>query len=91
MWCKQNFLSTLRKIGPLAAFILMLTALLLLISMMRTTYASLINYDASLTRLIGGRAFIYGSKYPDGIKCWYIIATFFLVIALPYLVNSLYQ
>ena len=76
----------LRKIGPWAAFILMLTALLLLISMMRTTYASLVNYDASLTRLISGRAFIYGSKYPDGIKCWYVLFTFFTVILLPYTV-----
>ncbi len=43
-----GFLSILRKIGPVAALILMLTALLLLISIMRTTYASLLNYDSSL-------------------------------------------
>ena len=46
-----RFLSILRKIGPVAALILMLTALLLLISIMRTTYASLLNYDSSLSRL----------------------------------------
>ena len=84
LWCKQSFLSALRKIGPLAAFILMLTALLQLIYMMHTTYASLINYDASLTRLISGRTFIYGSKYPNGIKCWYMLFTFCSVILLPY-------
>ncbi len=45
---RLGFLSILRKIGPVAALILMLTALLLLIWIMRTTYASLVNYDSSL-------------------------------------------
>ncbi|MHC4728854.1 MAG: hypothetical protein ACYS17_16680 [Planctomycetota bacterium] len=39
---RLGFLSILRKIGPLIALILMLTALLLLIWIMRTTYASLL-------------------------------------------------
>ena len=64
----------------------MLTALLLLISILRTTYVSLVNYDESLVRLISGKAFLYGSKYPDRIKCWYVLVTFFLAIALPYTV-----
>ena len=84
---KLRFLSILRKIGAVAAFILMLTALLLLISIMRTTYASLVNYDSSLARLISGRAFICGFQYPAGpIKRWYFLVTFFLAIALPYTV-----
>ncbi len=80
-----RFLSILRKIGAVAALILMLTALLLLISIMRTTYASLLNYDSSLSRLISGRSFICRFQYPAGpIKRWYFLVTFFLAIALPY-------
>ena len=87
MWCKQNFLSTLRKIGTLAAFILMVTALLLLISIMRTTYVSLVNYDSSLTRLISGKTFILGFQYPSRpIHLWYGAFTIFIAIALPYTV-----
>lgn len=87
MWCKQNFLSTLRKIGPFAAFILMLTALLLLIWMMHTTYVSLVNYDASLARLISGRVFICGFQYPSRpIHLWYVAFTIFIAIAFPYTV-----
>lgn len=80
-----GFLSILRKIGALTALILMPTALLLLIWIMRTTYASLLNYDSSLVNLITGRTFICRFKYPSGpIKSWYFLVTFFLAIALPY-------
>ncbi len=65
------------------------TALLLLISIMRTTYASLLNYDSSLSHLITGRTFICGFQYPAGpIKRWYFLVTFFLAIALPYYMLS---
>jgi hypothetical protein len=65
----------------------MVTALLLLISTMRTTYVSLVNYDASLAGLISGRTFICGFQYPAvPIKRWYFLLTFFLAIALPYTV-----
>ena len=82
MWCKQNFPSILRKIGPLAAFILMLTALLLLLWLMHSnsTYASLPN-------LIRGKPFILRFQYPSrAIHLWYGGFTIFLAIALPYTV-----
>ncbi len=82
MWCKQDFLSTLGKIGPLAAFILMLTLLLLLIWL---THAS--STYASLPFLISGRPFMSGFKYPaHPIRLWYIGITAFITIALPYTV-----
>ncbi|MHC4665011.1 MAG: hypothetical protein ACYS9T_03510 [Planctomycetota bacterium] len=80
MWCKQNFLSILRKIGPLAAGILMLTPLLLFICMMDSTHASLAN-------LVSGKVFLCGFQYPSRpIQRWYAVVTFFIAIALPYTV-----
>ena len=77
---KIRFLSTLRKIGPLAAFILMLTALLLLLYIMRHTYAA-------LPDLITGKAFTLRFQYPShAIRRWYVIATLFSAIAIPYTV-----
>ena len=84
MYRKKSFFSYLHKMGPLVSFVLTLTALLLLVWLMRTTYLSLLNYDKSLPRLISGRTFVYGSKYPDGIKCWYIAATFDTLILFLY-------
>ena len=82
---RLEFLSILRKIGALTALVLMPTALLLLIWIMRTTYASLLNYDSSLVNLITGRTFICRFQYPAGpIRTWYFLVTFFLAIALPY-------
>ena len=70
----------LRKIGSLAAFILMLTLLLLLVYL---THAS--STYASFPMLISGRPFLRGFQYFAGpIKCWYILVTFFLAIAIPY-------
>lgn len=82
MWCKQSFLPTLRKIGPLAAFILMLILLLLLIWLTHASYTY-----ASLPMLISGRPFMSGFKYPSRpIRLWYMGITAFLTIALPYTV-----
>ena len=84
---QHDFTSILRKIGTVVAFILMLTALLLLVWLMRTTYLSLVNYDTSLVRIISGRVFICGFKYPAGpIKRWYSLVVLFLAIVIPYTV-----
>ena len=80
----HGFLSILRKIGVVAAPILMLTALLLLIWTMRKTYASLLNVKY-LSNLITGRAFICRFQYPAyAIRYWYFLVTFFLAIALTF-------
>jgi len=77
---KHRLLSTLRKTGPLAAFILMLTALLLLIWLMRSTYAS-------FPDLITGRPFIIRFQFPsEAIHKWYLLITIFVPIAIPYTV-----
>ena len=77
---KLMFLSSLRKIGALAAFILMLTALLLFICMMGSTHASLAN-------LVSGKAFLIRFEYPSlPIQRWYFIATVYIAVALPYTV-----
>lgn len=76
--CQFRFLSKLRKIGPLAAFILMLAAMLYLFLTGSNTYASIPN-------LIRGNPFIHGFQYPAiPIKRWYAILTIFIAIALPY-------
>ena len=85
---KLRFLSILRKIGAVAAFILMLTALLYLILIMSTTYASLTNYDASLPGIISGRvfsrAFICGFQEETSLQIlrWYMLVTILTVIAI---------
>ena len=84
MWDKENILWGFRKIGVLAGFVIMFSGLVLLISMMRTTYLSLVNYDESLVRIISGRVFICGFQYPSGpIGKWYVLFTIFTVTALP--------
>jgi len=78
--CKQNFISTLRKIGPLTSFVLMLALLLQLLVGMYNTHASLHN-------LIRGNPFIHGFQFPSlPIQRWYGLATISIAIALPYTV-----
>ncbi len=78
--CQFRFLSNLRRIGPLAAFILMLALLLQLIYLMRTTYVSIPN-------LITSNPFIHGFQYPAGpILKWYNLGTMFITMAIPYTV-----
>ena len=80
MRCKQNFLSILRKIGPVASFILMLTAVLLLVAIMGNTHASIPN-------LTTGKPFVLGFQYPSRpIHLWYGLFTIFTAIAIPFTV-----
>ena len=79
----QNIRSTRRRIGAVAAFILMLTLLLLLLCWT--------DGAASLHRLINGQAFMYRWEDPPpdfegpdfAIRFFYAVMTIFLALALP--------